>query len=60
MQVVDRTAARERLLSQYQDPTTPPFPGAVAMSCNECGSFIRWTNPPLPSTGQTICRDCSE
>lgn len=52
----DRSDARARLLAAYTDPTTPPFPGAVAMTCAECDRFLVWTNPPLP-TVPTVCRE---
>ena len=49
---------RVRLLARYTDPTRPPFPGAVAMTCTECGAHIVWVNPPLPSSGRTVCSGC--
>lgn len=49
MEPNDREAARERLRALYADPVNPPFPGAVAMTCSECGKHLTWTNPPLPS-----------
>lgn len=56
--VIDRSAARAALIARYRDPSSPPFPGAVAMKCDECGKHILWVSPPLPPNGLTICTDC--
>lgn len=57
-QIVDRAAARAALLAKYRDPSRPPFPGAVAMTCTECQTHILWVNPPLPANGRTLCKTC--
>ena len=47
---------RARLRARYADPTTPPYPGAVAMTCAECGKHLTWTSPPLPEA-PTVCAE---
>lgn len=56
--IVDRTEQRRKLLDRYQDPSRAPFPGAVAMKCDKCGSHVLWVSPPLPSDGRTVCGGC--
>lgn len=56
--ITDRAKAKAALLAQYSDPSSPPFPGAVAMTCDECGTHLDWVNPPLPPCGRTVCSDC--
>jgi len=55
--IIDRSAQRARLLARYRDPATPPFPGAVAITCDSCDRHILWVNPPTPDA-PTYCTDC--
>lgn len=56
--ITDRSKAKAALLARYRDPSSPPFPGAVAMKCDECGEHNLWVSPPLPPNGRTICASC--
>ena len=56
--VTDRSAARAALLARYRAPSRPPFPGAVAITCDVCGNHVLWVNPPLPSV-PTVCQTCA-
>ena len=51
-------SARERLLAKLADPSTPPFEGAVALSCDVCGVHLTWCNPPAPDV-PVVCREHS-
>lgn len=52
----DDRRARDALLARYADPTTPPFDGAVALTCCECGVHLTWTNPPPPPVPTACAR----
>lgn len=46
--VIDRSAARARLLARMTDPARPPAPGMVRILCTAHGEFVAWCSPPAP------------
>lgn len=52
----DLRSGKAALLAKLADPRTPPFPGAVAIACDECHRHITWVNQPAPPV-PTFCTE---
>ena len=47
--IVDRSAAKARLLTRWRDETAGPPTGVeAAVRCSDHGRFIVWCSPPAP------------